>query len=114
MTNYPALLPGRRFWIERSLASAPETVVARVIDDGPTPMGPILYLTVDSQEIVTLICRCMDAQADEVVGGGIYGIATLDDAAVRWLIHDKTRGITRWLPGKPPDDLNLWLRVKSP
>lgn len=114
MTNYPAPLPGRRFWIERNLTNAPDTVVARIIDDGPTPMGPIVYLGADSGEIVTLICRCMDAQAAEVVAESIYGIATLDDAAVRWLVRDKTPGITRWLPGKPPDDLDRWLRIRSP
>jgi len=114
MMNNPAPLAGRRFWIERSLADAPDTVVARIIDDGPTPLGPILYLAADSQQIVTLICRCMDAQAGEVLGEGLYGIATLDDAAVRWLVRDKTPGITRWLPGKPPDDLGRWLRIKNP
>ncbi len=111
MTNYPAPLPGRRFWVERSVAEAPDTVVARIIDDGATPMGPILYLDAGSQDVSTLICRCMDAQATEVTGIGLYGLARLDDAAIRWMVRDKRPGITRWLPGKSADDLNRWLRI---
>lgn len=112
MTNYPAPLPGRRFWIERGVTNTPDIVVARIIDDSPTPMGPIVYLTAGSHDVSTLICRCMDAQAKEVVGTGIYGLATLDEAAVRWVSKDKTPGIARWLPGKPADELQKWLRVK--
>ena len=114
MTNHPAPLPGRRFWVERAVNDDPDVVVARIIDDGPVPMGPILYLDSTSHDVITLICRCMDAQADELVGTGTYGLATLDDAAVRWLARDKTPGIGRWLPGKPADELQNWLRIKTP
>jgi len=113
MTNYPALLPGRRFWVEQAVEDAPNVVVARIIDDSPTAMGPILYLEADSHDVATLLCRCMDAQAREAVGMGIYGIATLDDAAVRWVSADTTPNIRRWLPGMPGDDLTQWLRLSS-
>jgi len=112
MTNHPAPMPGRRFWVERSVEAAPDVVVARVLDDAPAPMGPIVYLDARTHDVATVICRCMDAQADEVVGMGMYGLATLDDAAVRWLAADGTPGIMRWLPGQAPDNLDQWLRAK--
>jgi hypothetical protein len=114
MTNFPAPYDGRRFWVERSTAETPGVVVARILDDGPEPMGPIIYLAADTQDVATVICRCMDAQAEEVVGMGTYGLALLNDAAVRWLNADPTRDITRWLPGKPPDELDQLLRLPQP
>lgn len=65
-------LAGRRFAIETALSNAPNTVVARVIDDGPVPMGPILYLSADGGTIRTLICRCMPAQAGHLVSTSYY------------------------------------------
>jgi hypothetical protein len=59
-------LPGRRFAVECSPAQAPETVVARVIEDGPTPMGPVLYLRAGTHDVSTLICRCMPSQAETI------------------------------------------------
>lgn len=113
MTNYPASLPGRRFWIERGVTDDPNTVVARIIDDSPLATGPILYLQAGTYDVSTLICRCMNAQAREVVGESTYGLASLDEAAVRWLSQDKSPGITRWLPGRPADQLTKWLRIKG-
>ena len=55
-------LPGRRYSIERALDDAPAVVVARVIEDGPLPMGPIIYLRSGSRSVSTLICRCMPSQ----------------------------------------------------
>ena len=111
MTNYPGALPGRRFYVEQAVGDTPNVVVARVLDDSQTAMGPIVYLNADSNDVATLICRCMDAQAKEVVGMGDYGVATLNDAAVRWVSQDKTPNIGRWLPGRPADDLTQWLRL---
>ena len=66
------MLPGRRFAIEASLDAAPRVVVPRVIEDAPAVMGPILYLRAESAEVATLICRCMDSQALQLVGTGYY------------------------------------------
>ena len=65
-------LPGRRFAIETAPGNSPNTVVARLIDDGPVPMGPILYLSADGGTIRTLICRCMPAQAGNLVSTSYY------------------------------------------
>lgn len=70
--QFGAPLPGRRFSIEAAWSNAPTTVVARVIDDGPVPMGPIVYLSGDGRTISTLICRCMPAQASNLVAASFY------------------------------------------
>jgi hypothetical protein len=64
--------PGRRFAIEQSRGKAPHTVVARVIADGPVPMGPIVYLLRDSRSVNTLVCRCMPAQAKSLLTSSLY------------------------------------------
>lgn len=61
-------LEQRRFAVERSLRDAPNVVVARVIDDGPMPMGPIIYLRSDTHDVTTVSCRCMEAQAHALAG----------------------------------------------
>ena len=60
-------LPGRRYAIERSVDEAPNVIVARVIDDGPVAMGPIVYLSAGTRAVSTLICRCMPAQAKRLL-----------------------------------------------
>ena len=65
-------LPGRRHAIERSLEEAPNTIVARVIDDGPVAMGPIVYLSAGTRGVSTVICRCMPAQVRKLLTTGTY------------------------------------------
>ncbi len=60
--EFGAPLPGRKYAVERGVMDAPRTVVANVIDDGPVPMGPILYLANGSRDVAALICRCMPSQ----------------------------------------------------
>ena len=66
--EFGAAQGGRRFAVERALNESPRTVVARVIEDGPMPMGPIIYLRGDKHDVTTAICRCMDSQARELAG----------------------------------------------
>jgi len=75
LAQYGGALPGRRYAVERSLADSPRVVVARVIDDGPVPMGPIVYLRSPSHMVSTLICRCMPAQASRVAKSAYYELA---------------------------------------
>jgi len=67
-------LPGRKFSIERSLADSPQTVVANVIDDGPVPMGPVVYLRQGSRDVSALICRCMASQGGMLLGQTNYAL----------------------------------------
>lgn len=66
--EFGAPLAGRSFAVERSLADAPKVVLARVIEDGPVTMGPIVYLRAGGRDVTTVICRCMEAQVRELVG----------------------------------------------
>lgn len=68
---------GRRFSIERSLDEAPNVVVARVIEDGPVPMGPIVYIGAGTRDVSTLICRCMAAQAKKLFRTSTYELQPL-------------------------------------
>jgi hypothetical protein len=67
-------LPGRKFAIERHLVETPEVVVANVIEDGPVPMGPILYLQAGSRDVLALICRCMPSQVRNLAGQADYAL----------------------------------------
>jgi len=66
--------PGRRYAVECSVEEAPNVVVARVIDDSPVAMGPIVYLSADTRAVSTLICRCMPAQAKQLLGTSTYDL----------------------------------------
>jgi len=69
---YGAPAMGRRFAVEPELAVAPDAVVARVNEDGPVAMGPIVHLTAPRGEISTVICRCMPTQARQLVATAYY------------------------------------------
>jgi hypothetical protein len=80
-------LPGRRYSVERGTNQTPHVVVARVIDDGPVPMGPIVYLRSPDRSVGTLLCRCMPAQAKKLTGTTPYLLEpwpTTVLAAGRW------------------------------
>lgn len=70
--EFGAVLAGRHFAAERSMDEAPNTVVARVIADGPVPMGPMVHLCAATGDISTLICRCMTTQTQQLAGQGSY------------------------------------------
>jgi len=67
-------LAGRRFSVETAANGSPDTLVMRVIDDGPVAMGPIIYLAKDTRDVATIICRCMPAQAASLVGTRNYDL----------------------------------------
>lgn len=75
--EHGAALPGCRYAIEAGPASAPRVVVARILEDGPVAMGPILYLAADGRDVTTLICRCMPAQAKAVRAAHTYDLVQL-------------------------------------
>lgn len=67
--------PGRRFVIEPSVEAAPETVVARVIEDGPVPMGPSVYLLQGHRDVASILCRCMPPHSTNVLTTSHYELA---------------------------------------
>jgi hypothetical protein len=109
-------LQGRRFAIEQSLERAPGVVVARVIDDGPMPMGPILYLRERTHEVATLICRCMPSQADKLTETGTYRLAPLSEAPVEKM-QQARQGLERraaFWPGESSGPAGLEKALRLP
>jgi hypothetical protein len=76
-------LGGRRFAIEPSLEAAPNAIVARVIEDGPVPMGPIVHLNAGSENVSTLICRCMPTQSKNLLATQTYQLRPLAQSTLR-------------------------------
>ena len=103
-------LPARRYAIERSVEEAPKVIVARVIDDGPTAMGPFVYLSAGTRTVSTLICRCMPAQAKKLLGTSAYDLLPFQAMAARpFLAQAKVlvREQTAFWPGDQGSDDRL-------
>lgn len=80
--QFGAPLPGRRFAVERSTDIAPTVLVARVLADGPIPMGPFVYLTAPpARDITTVICRCMPSQVHEITQTAHYDLSPIEAVA---------------------------------
>ncbi len=77
--EYGEPLPERRYSIEASVSAAPDVIVPRVVRPGPMPMGPFLYLEHSTHDVVTLICRCMLSQVDNLAGDGEYELKPRSD-----------------------------------
>lgn len=71
-------LHGRQFSAERGVSDAPLTVVARLLEDGPVPMGPYVYVLAGSRDVTTLSCRCAASQIDRFVETKYYNILPLE------------------------------------
>lgn len=74
---FGSALPNRRSSIESSIDDHPTVFVARVISDGPVPMGPFVYRSRRSRGITTVLCRCMPSQIAEAVDGLWYDLVPL-------------------------------------
>ena len=99
-------LARRRYAVERGVEEAPNVVVARVIDDGPMPMGPIVHVRASDYSVSTLICRCMAVQVKKLSGTETYALASWDETALAM----SRRGAVFW-PGEKSDELEALLRV---
>ncbi len=75
-------LPGRRYAVERSVEETPAVVVARVIDDGPVPMGPFVYLSAGTHCVSTVLCRCMPPQVRSLRSTLTYELVPSQEAHV--------------------------------
>lgn len=93
-------LPGRRFALETAIENDRSTVLAGLVDDGPMPMGPIVYLDSSTASITTVLCRCSTAQVQEVSQTSVYDLrpatgvfpaeilqsASLTEPQLHWLL----------------------------
>lgn len=96
-------LPDRRYAVERPIFDAPHTVVVRVIEDGPIPMGPFVYLSANVHGVTTLLCRCSPSQMERVAETTYYDLQPLENLDARRLesLHD-----LRWMGSA--DGLGPW------
>ena len=76
--EFGAPLRGRQFALERSLRTAPRSILGLVIEDGPMPMGPMVYLTADQQTITAVLCRCMPSPIESAAGGANYELKRVE------------------------------------
>jgi hypothetical protein len=110
-------LPGRHYAIERSWAESPKVVVARVLEDAPAVMGPMVYLKAGTAEASTLICRCMPAQAKHLARTSTYTLVPLSGPTEALLHEAQARSRTRpafWFGNAPePGRLEKSLRLPS-
>lgn len=72
-------LAGRSFAIERAVEETPDVVVAGILEPGPIPLGPFLYLTRESSDIAAVICRCMESRVETVAENLGYELRPIDD-----------------------------------
>ena len=68
------VLPGKRYSIEGNS----EIKVAGLVEDGPVPMGPLVYVTAGDSQIVSLSCRCSPSRIDKADVSLHYGLITSD------------------------------------
>jgi hypothetical protein len=110
MRQHPQPLPGHRFWIEPGRSDT--SVIARVLDETNVPMGPIVYLEASTGTVSTIICRCMPAQAGDVVGVQSYAVREMSANAWKSL-PASLRGAARdWSPLCPPPEMSGLFRLK--
>jgi hypothetical protein len=109
-------LPGRRSALERSWSESPKAVVARVLEDAPAVMGPMLYLKAGTAEVSTLICRCMPAQAKKLVRTSTYALVPLSGPTAELLNEAKARSRTpaAFWPGEALEGMRLEKALRLP
>ena len=110
-------LPGRRYALERSVEEAPKVIVARVIDDGPVAMGPIVYLSAGTREVSTLICRCMPAQASKLLATRTYDLLPFQNGSTSSLLMQaraSSKQRTAFWPTEHPGEERLEKRLRLP
>jgi len=74
---YGKPLAGRRYSVERAMDEAFETVVPRVLADGPVPMGPYVYLDAARGDVTAVLCRCMASQVNRFTETREYRVLPL-------------------------------------
>jgi len=72
-------LPGREYSIERNQEDLPDAVVARVVERGPEPSGPFVYIQSCSHDITTLLCRCENTQFLDIGEDILYELLPIEE-----------------------------------
>jgi hypothetical protein len=106
--QYGEPLRDRRHAVEAKI-SKKFIVVPRVLDDGPMPMGPMLYLNANSHAIASIACRCMRTQARSLLSTSEYHLEPLTSELRRLL--STTFGVKGDLFPLKPGELEKALRL---
>jgi len=77
---FGSALPDRRFAVERAIEESQDVIVARIIEDGPQPLGPYVYLSHQPHRVTTLLCRCSPSQIQQITETGYYELRPLEDS----------------------------------
>lgn len=73
-------LAGRVLSAARSTADAPRFVEGGIVDDGPMPMGPMLYVAADGT-VLSIACRCSAFEARSLEDRGTYRLRRATNSA---------------------------------
>ncbi len=79
--QFGAPLAHRHFSVERACTEQPKVWVLRLLDQGPIPMGPAVYLEAGTHSVTTLLCRCSPTQVDRVRRTVYYQLVLAGQAA---------------------------------
>lgn len=82
--SFGAPLPGRAHSVERAPSESPRVLVVRILDDGPVPMGPYVYLDAHARTITTVLCRCSPSQCAHFVEVHRYQLEPWESLDDRW------------------------------
>ena len=85
--------PSRQFVVEQPTEITPRTVVARIVEDGPVPMGPAAYVEQGTRDIAAILCRCMPPESTNVLTTSSYTLAPRPDKEAK-----KHGGIAKAMP----------------
>jgi hypothetical protein len=85
-------LPGRRHSVEPDVDFKPDIVVARILDDAPVPMGPIVYISATPRTVSTVACRCMPAQLKQLRDTREYALLPLAEISPEQPVAVKSAG----------------------
>ena len=80
--TYRATLPGRRYCAEPALGVEPDVLTVELVEPGPIPMGPYVYLDAASNEATTVLCRCSPSRVDEFVETSDYDLRWMGELPI--------------------------------
>lgn len=86
------------------MENTPDVIVPRIINPGPVPMRPFLYIEGAGHSVATLICRCMPPQFDDLAGDHQYELRPLSELEAQGLDPARWSAASGEAAGKPAFD----------
>ena len=60
------------------MEQAPDVVVGGLLESGPAPLGPFVYVWEQGRNVNAVICRCMPSRVISIPSTATYELAPLD------------------------------------